>query len=67
MDVSAITQLIGSLGFPIVCCGVLFYQNYKQSNAHKEETRGFIEAINANTIAVEKMITVLENYVKEGE
>jgi len=29
MDVSTITQLIGSLGFPIVCCIVMFYQNSK--------------------------------------
>lgn len=27
MDVSTITQLISGVGFPIVCCGVLFKQN----------------------------------------
>lgn len=26
-DVAAISQLIGSLGFPIVCCIVMFKQN----------------------------------------
>lgn len=29
MDLSAISQLIGSLGFPIAACVVMFYQNSK--------------------------------------
>ena len=29
LDVNAVTQLINSVGFPIVCCGVLFWNNYK--------------------------------------
>lgn len=27
MDINALSQLIGSLGFPIACCCVMFYQN----------------------------------------
>lgn len=27
MDITTVTQLIGSLGFPIVACCVMFYQN----------------------------------------
>lgn len=29
MDYNAIMQSISTVGFPIVCCGVLFYQNDK--------------------------------------
>ena len=29
LDVNAVTELINSVGFPIVCCGVLFWNNYK--------------------------------------
>lgn len=29
MDYNAIMQAVSSVGFPIVCCGVLFYQNNK--------------------------------------
>jgi hypothetical protein len=29
MDFNAIMQAISTVGFPIVCCGVLFYQNSK--------------------------------------
>lgn len=29
MDYNAVMQAISTVGFPIVCCGVLFYQNDK--------------------------------------
>ena len=29
MDIQSISQLIGSVGFPIVACIVMFYQNSK--------------------------------------
>ena len=29
LNVNELTQLINSVGFPIVCCGVLFWNNYK--------------------------------------
>lgn len=29
MDVQAISQLVGSVGFPITACIVMFYQNSK--------------------------------------
>jgi hypothetical protein len=29
MDYNAIMQAVSTVGFPIVCCGVLFYQNSK--------------------------------------
>lgn len=29
MDFNAIMQAVSTVGFPIVCCGVLFYQNSK--------------------------------------
>ena len=29
MDINVIMQAVSSVGFPIVCCGILFYQNDK--------------------------------------
>lgn len=37
-NVSEITQLINSVGFPIVCCGVLFWNNYKLTSIITELT-----------------------------
>lgn len=33
MDPSVIIQLVGSLGFPIVCCGALFWFVVKKTEA----------------------------------
>ena len=37
-DVNIITQLINSVGFPIVCCGVLFWNNFKLTSTITELT-----------------------------
>ena len=37
-NVSEITQLVNSVGFPIVCCGVLFWNNYKLTSTITELT-----------------------------
>jgi hypothetical protein len=49
MDVTVFTQLVGSLGFPIVACIVLFKQTTKQAERHKVEMDKMSEAINNNT------------------
>lgn len=36
MDFNTIMQAISTVGFPIVCCGVLFYQNSKLTETINE-------------------------------
>lgn len=52
MDVTTITQLIGSLGFPIVCCAALFWYMIKEKEAHKVETEELRKSVEANTQAI---------------
>ena len=52
MDWTAITQLISSIGFPIVACIALFTQMNKQTEQHKEEMNKISEALNNNTQAL---------------
>lgn len=56
MDVSVVTQLIGSLGFPIVACGVLFYHNTKIEQQHKQEMDKLADALNNNTLVITKLM-----------
>lgn len=44
MDVTTITQLIGSLGFPIVCCGALFWYMIKEKKRTKQRWKNFVKA-----------------------
>lgn len=63
MDVNSLIQLVGSLGFPIVACGALFWRMVKSDEQHKEEMNKMSEALNNNTSALVKLTEKLE---KEG-
>ena len=52
-NVSEITQLINSVGFPIVCCGVLFWNNYKLT--------GTITELTSTLKVIDERIEKLEN------
>lgn len=55
MDATAITQLIGSLGFPIVCCGALFWYMMKEKDVNKEAMEELRKSVEANTQAINKL------------
>lgn len=64
MDLNNITQIIGSLGFPIVACIAMFMQMTKQVENHKTEMDRITEALNNNTVALTKLA---ERIGKENE
>lgn len=59
MDVNTITTLISSLGFPIVCCIYLAYNQQKSSEAHKEEIDKLRETVENNTKVMVKICAKL--------
>lgn len=68
---NAIAEFVQTLGFPIVCCGGLFWYIIKKDKQHKEEMseiRGVVEhmgvAIDNNTKVLEKIMLKIggENY-----
>ena len=56
MDVNAIIQLISNLGFPIVCCGALFWKCNKQDQNYNEQIDKLSEVIQNNTNILERLI-----------
>lgn len=62
MDINAVSQLIGSLGFPIVACCAMFYSLNVQGKQHKEEIEKMSEALNNNTLA----LTELKDSVRQS-
>lgn len=74
MDLNVIMTLIGSLGFPIVACiGLGWYVKYMTDTnrsdmtelrkEHKDEMTKMTEALNNNTLVIQKLIDKLD---KEG-
>lgn len=57
MDLNAFTTIIGSLGFPIVMCLLLYCRMDKQDENHKTEMEKITEALNNNTQALTSLAT----------
>ena len=52
MDANAVISLVGTLGFPIVMCGALFWYMIKQNEQHSTESREMRDAINELKLAI---------------
>lgn len=64
MDGNMILQAITSVGFPIVMCLMLMWYVREISSKHKDESDKFAEALNNNTLVLQKLCDRLDN-VKE--
>lgn len=71
MDANTLITLIGSVGFPIVACiamAVFFARvndNYRNDikeiqATHKEEVKAMTDAINNNTLVIQRLIDNME-------
>lgn len=60
MNIGDITQLIGSLGFPIVMCFYMIKVNRETSQDHKEEVAELRKAVENNTLVVQRVLDKLE-------
>lgn len=67
MDFNTLSQLVGSLGFPILASCALFYQIQQQNKEHKSEIKDLTEcmaniqeAINGNTLVLQRVLDKLD-------
>lgn len=60
MDITTITQFIGTLGFPIAACCVLFWYLQKESENHKQEMNNMKDAIDANTSIITELKILIQ-------
>lgn len=63
MDISVITQMITSVGFPICMTLILCYYIKYQTDVHKEETKELTNAINS----LKEMISEIKIELEGGE
>lgn len=61
MDANTIVTLVGTLGFPIVMCGALFWYMIKQNELHSTESKEMRDAVNDLKLA----IVELTDHLKE--
>lgn len=60
MDLNAMTQIIGSIGFPIAACCALFWYLNEETKAHKDETAQLQQAVTALELAITKLTDKLD-------
>lgn len=76
MNIDSILTAIGTVGFPIVaCCAIAWFfnkvnENYRNdikelSASHKEEVKAMTEAINSNTLVIQKLCDSLDSIRKD--
>ena len=65
MDANTIVQLVGSLGFPIVCCIALFWRMIKSDENHKTEIDKLTDALNNNTLVLQQLSDLLRGKSNE--
>lgn len=59
MDVGSITQIVSTVGFPITMCVALLWYIKDLTDKHKQETEQFTEALNNNTLILQKLCDTL--------
>ena len=60
MDVSIVTQIVSSVGFPIACCIFLFWNQNKQEERHKDEVEKLRASLDNNTKVMNKILKKLK-------
>lgn len=65
MDITTLTQLVGSLGFPIVACFYMAKMQEKQNEQHSKEVSELRKSVDNNTKAMIKLCTKLGVEVEE--
>lgn len=60
MNVQDVTNLVSTLGFPIVACGALFWSNLKTSDHYTTTIEEMRKTIEDNTLVTKQLIDKLE-------
>lgn len=57
---TALSTLVTNVGFPVVCCLLLFWWIMNLEKQHKEEIGKLSDAVNNNTLVMQKLLDKLE-------
>lgn len=65
MDIQVITQIITTVGFPIVAAGALFWYINKQRDSHEAETKALQESLNQNTAVLMQLKELIHTIIED--
>lgn len=59
MDFTELANVVANIGFPMAVCLICFWYINKMQCQHKEEMDGIREALNNNTLVMQKLVDKL--------
>lgn len=59
--VNAVVEIVNQVGFPIACVCAMFWQMEQERKSHAAESAAWVEALNRNSEAINKVMVVVEN------
>lgn len=65
--INDLSTLISTLGFPIGMCLIMCYYINKINDAHKKESDNFADALNNNTVVLQKLCDKLDSEVSVND
>ncbi len=63
MDAQAFSQIISSVGFPIVACVIMWKSLQDSTAAHKEEMDAMKESLNQNTLVLSELKQMIKDFM----
>lgn len=61
VEFAQLMEIIGNKAFPILCCIVLFWSQYKERERHSEEIKNMTSALNNNTLAINELKGMIQS------
>lgn len=59
MDAKTIVEIISQIGFPIVCCGALFWYVVKEQRSTREAMESLKDVITENSKLLESIVSII--------
>ena len=60
MDITEISQIVSTVGFPIAACVYMAWQSNKMSERHHAEIASLRAVVEANTLSVQRLVDKLD-------
>lgn len=67
MDIQVLSQIITSIGFPIVAAGALFWYVNKLTESHREEVEAMRKTIESNTNILIELKELIKHMVVRND
>lgn len=61
IDISAVAQLVSTIGFPIAMCIYLLFYIKSLDEKYCEQLNNMSKAIENNTLAITKLMSIIDN------